>query len=266
VEHIFRAANDLVYLPEIEPPTWGNLAPRFQKFIQAEHCFPVKLTEGNRIIGIGTTICHEDSAWLACIIVHPEFRNKGLGKLITDYLVDSLDKNQFRTIYLIATDLGFPVYTKLGFEVEAEYFHLKIEELTAESSLSTEIISYREEFKDQMLNLDRAITGEFRFNSLREHIKTSLLFLIDGTVEGYYLPSLGEGHILARTSAAGTALLKARLQNSKLAIFPRTNQIALDLVNSLGFFHYATSRRMVLGQRRELPFDNNYNRIGGHLG
>ena len=44
------------------------------------------------MVGIGLTICHEDEIQLACIIVHPEHREKDWGKMITQQLLDSLDK------------------------------------------------------------------------------------------------------------------------------------------------------------------------------
>lgn len=128
--------NDLDQLPSLEPPNWGSLTPRFLRFIQSEHCSPVKLTLDGHAIGVGTTIRHEDTAWLACIIVHPDHRNKGLGKLITEHLINSLDRNLYQSIYLIATELGYPVYKKLGFELEKEYVHLKSEEERPESEIS----------------------------------------------------------------------------------------------------------------------------------
>jgi len=258
--------NDLEHLPSLEPPNWGSLSPRFTRFVQSDHCSPVKLTLNSTTIGIGTTIRHEDTAWLACIIVHPDHRNKGLGKLITEYLIDSLDRNRFQSIYLIATELGYPVYKKLGFELEKEYVHLKTEEELPESELSPDIISYKEAFREEVMKLDASITGENRINSLKDHLKTSLLFIEDGVVSGYYLPSLGEGHILASNTKAGTELMKARLQNSKIAIFPSDNNVANDLAKEMGFKQYTISRRMVLGKKKEWNSLNMYNRIGGHLG
>lgn len=258
--------NDLDQLPSLEPPNWGSLTPRFLRFIQSEHCSPVKLTLDGHAIGVGTTIRHEDTAWLACIIVHPDHRNKGLGKLITEHLINILDRNVYQSIYLIATELGYPVYKKLGFELEKEYVHLKSEEEHPESQLSPEIISYKDAFREQVMKLDASITGENRINSIKEHLKTSLLFIEDGAVTGYYLPSLGEGHILASNSRAGTELMKARLQNSKIAIFPSDNNVANDLAREMGFKQYTISRRMVLGKKKEWNSLNMYNRIGGHLG
>ncbi|MBK6446338.1 MAG: hypothetical protein IPF81_13885 [Bacteroidetes bacterium] len=141
--------------------------------------------------------------------------------------------------------------------MEAEYFHLKIEELTAESSeLSAEITFYREEFKDQMLNLDRAITGEFRFNSLRESILKLQYSFEDGTVEGilFTLPFGGRSYPLSRTSLPEPPFLSVATK-FQIGNFPRTNQIALDFGKFCWFF-YQLHGEVVLVQRRELPFDN----------
>ena len=64
--------------------------------------------------------------WLAHINVQPGNRNHGLGKLITQFLVDEAQAKNCDTIYLIATDLCEPVYKKVGFETETDYLFLKI--------------------------------------------------------------------------------------------------------------------------------------------
>jgi len=96
---------DLELITALQPPDWPNIIPSIEFYIISTFCFPIKLIIDNKIVGIGTTIIHNDIAWLAHIIVHPEHRNQGIGKIITQTLVDSL-QTKCDTIYLIATDLG----------------------------------------------------------------------------------------------------------------------------------------------------------------
>ncbi|MEZ4822611.1 MAG: GNAT family N-acetyltransferase [Ignavibacteria bacterium] len=119
--------SDIGQLKELQPPDWNDIAPHFKYYIDSPYSNPVKIVSENKITGIGTTIKNKDSAWLAHIIVHPEYRNKGLGKKITDALVKSIDRRKYKTIYLIATKLGYPVYLKSRFELEGEYAHFNIE-------------------------------------------------------------------------------------------------------------------------------------------
>src|SRR5687768_8307973 len=116
---------DLTLLPGIQPPDWGNILPAHEMYIDFPYCFPFKFTDKNKLLGIGTTIIHNSSAWLAHIIVHPDERNKGLGQLITKTLMDEATSRNCDFISLIATDLGEPVYAKLGFTTDTEYIFFK---------------------------------------------------------------------------------------------------------------------------------------------
>jgi len=74
---------EIVLLTDLQPPEWQDIVPTFDYYTKAAFCFPIKVTIDNKIVGIGTTIIHNDIAWLAHIIVHPDKRNKGIGQLIT---------------------------------------------------------------------------------------------------------------------------------------------------------------------------------------
>jgi GNAT superfamily N-acetyltransferase len=60
------------------------------------------------------------------IIVHPDHRGRGYGKAITQALLDRIDRTRYRTVYLDATDMGFPVYQSLGFVEEVRYGHYSL--------------------------------------------------------------------------------------------------------------------------------------------
>ena len=79
--------NDLISIPPILPPGWDSAMPSIQFYTTSDFCFPIKVTIGNKIVGTGTSIIHNDVAWLAHIIVHPDHRNQGIGKLITESLI-----------------------------------------------------------------------------------------------------------------------------------------------------------------------------------
>ena len=91
--------HDIDILTELQPAGWKDIRPYFNYYTGSKFCDPIKITEGGKIVAIGTTIKHQNTAWLANIVVHPNFRNKGLGKALTTALVESLDKTHFQTIY-----------------------------------------------------------------------------------------------------------------------------------------------------------------------
>lgn len=257
---------DLKCLKELQPPEWGDLTPRFSYFIESDFCRPVKLLVNNEIVGIGTDILHEDTAWLACIIVHPNHRNKGLGSLITQKLIDIIDKKKFQTIYLDATDLGYPVYKKIGFESETQYSHLKLAQPLSPLELSNSITEFKEKYREQILKLDREVSGENRFATLAPHILSSKVFIHSHQVEGFYMPTLGDGLIIAQNSHAGMELMKYRFQSKSHAVLPLDNKKGMKYLTQNKYVQFRTSCRMRLGKRREVQLNNIYNRISGQLG
>ena len=112
---------DLYLLPSLQPEGWGNILPAHEIYLRSPCCFPLKFTDDEILIGLGTLIVHNDSAWLAHIIVHPGLRKKGIGQLITKTLMDAAFLKHCDLLTLIATDVGEPVYSKLGFETDTEY-------------------------------------------------------------------------------------------------------------------------------------------------
>ena len=258
--------SDFPYLKEFEPPGWGDLVPRFRYCIDSKFCNPIKLVVSGTIVAIGTTILHQNSAWLASIIVHPEHRGNGYGKTITKALVDSIDIKKYPTIYLDATDLGYPVYIKLGFEMEAVYAHFKSEKNITGLKISDQVVPYNDIYLQQLLALDKSISCEDRQDTIKENLSTAQLFISNNKLTGFYLPSLGNGLIIAENDDAGIELIKCRLENNYYAILPEANKAAINFIVQQGLIQFRISRRMFIGKKREWKADRIYNRISGQLG
>lgn len=258
--------SDLPFLKEFEPPNWGDLVPRFTYHINSKFCVPMKLTIPGKMVAIGTVIFHKDSAWLASIIVHPDYRNRGYGIELTRQLIALIDTNTYSTIYLDATDLGYPLYVKLGFELEATYAHLKSEKLITGLNISDSIFSYKEKYKEPILQLDKLISQEDRQDTLIENLTTAHVYVSDNQLEGFYLPSLGNGLIIAANVEAGIELVKCRLMNNYYAILPSENEVAINYLRQNNLIQFRFSRRMFIGKKREWNGKCMYNRINGQLG
>lgn len=211
---------DLPSLKPFQPPEWSNISPSLEYYTQHIFCHPIKILQDDKIIGIGNTILFEDTAWLSHIITHPDHRGKGIGSYITKTLVERIP-NHFQTIYLIATAMGEPVYAKQGFTIENEYAFMKSEELYPDtSSSSIHVIKFPISYKEPLLQLDLTISGENRIHILEAHLDDALLYISDGKILGYYLPTLGDGFIAALEPEAGIELMKIRMQTKKLLFFP----------------------------------------------
>lgn len=258
--------NDIHMLTALQPDGWPDIQPSFEFYFSTDFCFPIQVTVDNKIIGIGTTIIHNDVAWLAHIIVHPNCRNKGVGQLITKTLVDSIKEHHCETVYLIATELGEPVYTKLGFETETEYLVFKDISFRKSLTVHQNIEPFTQEYRDQITTIDRIVSGENRTTHIDKYFSNAYLYCQNTTVEGYYLPSFGDGLIVATTTAAGIELMKLRLKSKENAIFPIDNINAVLYLHENNYQEIKTIKRMQFGKKRSVQFANMYNRIGGNLG
>lgn len=258
--------SDLNSIPSLQPAGWPDILPYYEHYARAAFCFPIKVILENKIVGIGTTIIHNDIAWLGHIIVDPGYRGKGIGRYITETLVTIAKQRECGTIYLIATDLGAPVYEKAGFCTETDYLFFKDIYLVNEAPVPDKIMAYREEFRNQVSIIDRENSGEERMFQLENHLQNGFIYNEGNRVEGFYLPTLGDGLIIANTPDAGLELLKFHLKsNGKLAM-PRDNTTAINFLYSHGFKEVRSAKRMRLGKSRIVNLANIYNRIAGNIG
>jgi GNAT superfamily N-acetyltransferase len=284
---------DLPAVALLQPAGWGDILPAHHMYLAADTCFPIKVVDDDQICGIGTVIINNDAAWLAHIIVNPEQRNKGVGTFITRSLMDTALDKSCSTLSLIATDLGAPVYEKLGFINDGEYLFFKdlisrdprvvnasedagvitgtrdagvVSETRDEGMIPGNILRYEERFKKDLLKLDHELSAEDRASFLEQHLLTGYVYLNGDSIEGFYLPAAGEGLVLARSPQAGVELMKLRLSNVNHAVFPVNNTIARNFYEQHGNSHLRRAKRMVFGRKRNWHPDCLYNRIGGNFG
>ncbi len=256
---------DLPFLKPFQPPEWGDISPSLEYYTQHDFCHPIKIVENGSIIGIGCTILFEDTAWLAHIITHPSHRSKGIGTFITQTLIDRIPV-EYETIYLIATDLGEPVYTKLGFETETEYAFLKGGGIEDDSEISPNIILYEPKYKNEILELDKLISGESRIKLLEKDLPNARLYISNNKLEGFYMPTLREGFIAAIDYDAGIELLKLRLKVQEVCILPVDNVAAIVFLEKHNYSEFRDAKRMRLGKERAVQLNCYYNRISGQFG
>jgi GNAT superfamily N-acetyltransferase len=256
---------DLEKALALQPEGW-IIKPHLEYYLANSFCHPFKLMDHTQVIGIGTAIAHLDSAWLGHIIVHPDFRNRGLGRLITMHLIYFLEGKGYPQINLIATDLGAPVYQKLGFVTDTEYLFYKDLQAIPGYIPSKKILPYSEKYKEALLTLDREIYREERRDLLSPHLSSGFIYTEQDQLTGFYLPNCAEGLVAARNAEAGIELLKLRLQTKNNASFPENNHAAFAFMEDLGYHSFRKAKRMHLGSPRPVMFEGVFNRTGGNLG
>ena len=72
-----------------------------------------------RVRGTASAVAHGARiGWIGMILVHPEFRRRGIATSLMNRCIEHLRNKGIESIKLDATDLGRPVYLKLGFKDE----------------------------------------------------------------------------------------------------------------------------------------------------
>ena len=93
----------------------------FVKYLEkeAEHYFVVE--ENQQVVGAGGYNFFEEEglARISWDIVHPDFQGRGIGKQLTLHRINQIKKNPgIKLIVVRTSQLAYPFYQKIGFEVE----------------------------------------------------------------------------------------------------------------------------------------------------
>jgi ribosomal protein S18 acetylase RimI-like enzyme len=62
-------------------------------------------------------------AYLSNMFIEPEYRRKGLGKMLIDYVIDFCRAERIGLLVLHASDKGLPLYRSLGFVSSEQLLH-----------------------------------------------------------------------------------------------------------------------------------------------
>lgn len=258
--------DDLPEIQQLQPLDWPDIIPYIRFYIESPFCFPVKVVKDNRIVGIGASIVHSNTPWLAHIIVSPEYRNHGVGISIVEELLSGLSGKKCKSILLIATKLGEPVYKKKGFRIVTDYLFFKREATSEFQAFANEITPFGVKYKQQIIALDKKITGEDRRNLFINHIANSLLFVKGSKVLGFYMPGLGEGPVIAEEISVGIELMKLKYAEIDKAVLPAENIQGTEFLIEKGFKEVSKGYRMILGEDIHWHPEKIFSRIGGNFG
>ena len=85
--------------------------------------------ERNRFLGYwdgvpvatAANVLHAGVAGIYAVSTLPAYRGRGIGSAITLYAMEAARQRGYATAVLTSTEMGFPVYKKLGFEVQGYY-------------------------------------------------------------------------------------------------------------------------------------------------
>lgn len=190
------------------------------------------------------------TGWIGALGVAPEARRHGLGRALTEAAVARLRNRGANTVFLFATDMGRPLYERLGFVIEGAATAWRGNAGVASSSV--QIRRLREDDRDGVAGLDAAATGEDRGNLIAAlHPLTGMAAERGGTLVGWAAKApYGAGvAICAGDDEAGVALMAAAAGGPAPAtlVVPDANAAATANLRRWGFRAANAGERMRFG-------------------
>lgn len=259
--------DDLSRIGDLQPADWPDIVPELVYYINAPFCHPIKTKVDEKIAGIGTAIVFENTAWLAHILVAPDFRRRGIAYQLVLELLNYLRREGVETCLLTATKAGQPVYEKAGFSTIGEYVFLDREKPWAGKPFSQNLAPFKESYRAQIYALDKKAAAENRQKLMAEYLGNSLVYLENEVVFGYYVPDLRNGLIVADSVEAGLELMNFKYATADKAAIPSANVAGLEFLKHHGFKETGiTAPRMVFGKDIAWKPDMIFGRIGGNFG
>ncbi len=234
-----------------------------EPFFKAFACY-----DKGQVTGTGNVIVNGEVGWLGNIIIEPSHRSNGLGFQLTRYLVEYLKTQGCKSQILIATEAGKPMYQKLGFLTTSVYCFLKGGRIPVAPDMSY-IRPIIPEDIPALRQLDKTASGEDRFHLVEKNLNNAWIYTSDknNIPEGFYLPSFGNGLIVASNPQAGLKLLHLKhYRYDQVAVLPCDNKIATEFLKHFHFKEYLLSPRMVLGEEVEWRPEMIFSRAAGYCG
>jgi predicted GNAT family acetyltransferase len=214
---------------------------------------------GGRVVATSVATVYARTGWIGHVFVRPDLRGHGLGSRMTSIALDVLQRAGCDTILLAATELGRPIYERLGFRVESSYHELRGTALPRTVGLAP----YRPLLRSDhaaLRALDRQVSGddrgliltrfgEFAWGvSSKGGLAGAVVPLPWGGAWAALLPGAGE----AETAALVRLIRTAGSMGPEVIVYPPDeNRLALEELRENGFEELRTVPRMVLGKRSD---------------
>jgi GNAT superfamily N-acetyltransferase len=99
---------------------WNQTLADWRRVLDLEPSGCFGLETGGTIVATSSLVSYGDSlAWLGMVLTHPDHRGRGYGGRVTTAAMEYAWQRRVRVLKLDATDMGRPLYARLGFRDEA---------------------------------------------------------------------------------------------------------------------------------------------------
>lgn len=248
--------SDLAKVDElVQQAGWNQLHTDWQRVLQYEPdgCFAAFIND--RLVGTVTTTTYGKSlGWIGMMLVHTDFRRRGIATALMRQALAYLDDCRVVCIKLDATPEGQFVYEQLGFAAEWRFHRWeRAPDLPSQSVPLNQVESV-----ERFSQLDCTAFGANRSRWLKLLQKDSYTIC---TGDGFGMTRSGRratylGPVTAATPPIAEQIIRKLVENSAGRIFwdiPGDNHFAQSLASELGFSPVRDLTRMLRGQPAEVP-------------
>ena len=231
---------------------WPGRGRRFGFFVGHPFCEAVAAEADGLVVGIGFGTHNGAVGWIGLVCVRPGYQGRGIGAALTERVAGLLKDRGCRRLVLTATEMGVPIYERLGFSTETHYQGFAGPGLQPQP-LHPRLRRMAPEDLTSVCELDRRMTGEDRSHLLRALAGPGWVFTDDGEIRGYHLPvPWGGGPLITpdpEAARALTHLARTLAGPNETARFwlAEENETGKDLMQEMGFERARRLPRMVRG-------------------
>ncbi len=244
---------------------WNQTLDDWRRFLamQPKGCFLAELD--GALAGTATTVVYgSDLAWIGMLLVHLDFRRRGVGRALLLKCIEHLQALNVKCIKLDATPEGRLVYEKLGFKEEWSLRRWEASlpgDVSFSESSESSLRSWNEADWERLGSLDAQAFGTSRRKlilALARQSRCALTceragegqtgygFLREGSRASYL------GPVVATSPRDGIALVERLLSKAGgTRVFwdiPDLNVVAVDWASRHGFTVQRSLTRMWLGE------------------
>jgi len=200
--------------------------------------------------------------YLGMMTVRKELQRKGIGRAMLQHMLDWTESQGIFFLRLDASDAGFSLYRRFGFEVHDQVLMFHHPDFSPLPDYPQQVRPLKIQDIQALADFDFPIFGADRtslFHALLKDFPDRGFAVYDasGGMAGYLFAQTRRlGPWAARSARDAAALLQAALtlpyKGPPLAIAPAANTAASDLLEHYGFHHEFTNRHMQRG-RSDIP-------------
>lgn len=239
---------------------WGSTYQEWKEDVLFAKDSSYVISKESKIVAVGLGLRFDGKARVASVIVHPEHQRLGLATQLVCSIVTQLINLGYRHVELEASDKGRALYERIGFKVVASPIVTCMKEIKDAPQVSYKVCETAD--VDQVVAVDTKVFSASRRKYIEDAFaKGHILVTKEKLVTGFLVYSEEENAIrigpwIHEDSGGAKELLLAAIgviskaHHSKKDIvihIPKSNKVALEIIQALGFEMKFESIHMELG-------------------